>query len=170
VLFHFLSDDTPVAVNVRRDGGDWLLEIDGQEVPLQAELDRTGVWLVDTHQGRRRLWVAGRGDERFVFCNGKVHRFRLIDPDQDAADDAAGGPDLVADMPGKVVQVLVAAGDRVQVGQPLLIMESMKMETELLAHLEGKVDRVAVEAGQVIAQGELLVSIEPVSDDSAAGD
>jgi hypothetical protein len=73
LLLHFLTEDTRVAVDVARDGGDWRLTIDGAVVPLQAERDRSGAWLVDTHQGRRRLWVAARGDERLVFCDGRVH-------------------------------------------------------------------------------------------------
>ncbi len=165
MLLHFVSDDTQVAVNVRRDGADWLVDIDGQEAPLQALQDRTGVWLVDTHQGRRRLWVAARGDERFVFCNGKVHTLRLVDPDQQAADEAGGGPVLTADMPGKVVQLLVVPGDRVEAGQALIIVESMKMETELAARVAGTVSSVEVEAGQVVGQGDTLIIIEPDGED-----
>ena len=161
---HFMSDDTPVAVNVSRDGKDWVLDIDGQEVPLQAEKDRTGVWLVDTHQGRRRLWIAGRGDERYVFCGGKVHTLRLVDPDDEGATAAGGGPVLMAEMPGKVVQILVSPGDEVTVGQPLVIMESMKMETELAAQVAGTVAEISVTAGQVVGQGDTLITIDPECD------
>ena len=162
MLLHFLTEDTKVAVNVTRDGQDWRLEIDGSQVPLQAVPDRTGAWLVETHQGRRRLWVAVRGDERLVFCDGKVHSLRLHDPehaDEDAA--AAAGPNLSADMPGKVVAVKVNTGDQVTAGQAVLIMESMKMETELTAAVSGTVAAVHVTEGQVVGQGDALLDIQP---------
>ena len=43
---------------------------------------------MDTHQGRRRLWVAARGDERLVFCDGQVHVLDLPDPDHADEEDA----------------------------------------------------------------------------------
>ena len=106
---NFRVDDEDVVVVVQPDGKDWQLKIDGQEVPLQAVGDRNGAWLVETHQGRRRLWVAVRGDERLVFCDGRVHTLRLPDPEYaDQEDQVGGGPCLVADMPGNVVQVPLA--------------------------------------------------------------
>lgn len=162
MLLNFRTADQDLSVDVRRDRDLWHLNIEGQDIALDARQDRSGCWLVDTHQGLRRLWVAARGDERLVFCDGRVHTFRLPDPEHEDADvDSAGGPDLVAAMPGKVVRVLVKTGDRVEVGQKLIIMESMKMETELTAAVEGEVQAVTVQDGQVVGQGELLVTIIP---------
>jgi len=158
----FRTEDEELDVVVRPDGPDWQLTIAGQDVPLQATLDREGVWLVETHQGRRRLQVAVRGDERLVFCDGKVHTLRLPDAEHtDAEDQPAGGPDLRSDMPGKVVRVLVTVGQEVATGQTVLIMESMKMETELVASVSGVVAAVHVADGQVVGQGEALVDITP---------
>jgi len=160
LLLNFRTDEQDTAVDVSRRDGRWLLKMEGQEIPLEADLDRNGCWLVDTHQGRRRLWVAVRGDERLVFCDGRVHTFRLPDPEHDDADaDTGGGPNLSAAMPGKVVRVLVAPGDKVEVGQTLIIMESMKMETELEAAVDGEIQTVQVTEGQVVAQGDILVTI-----------
>lgn len=162
MLLNFRSGDQDVAVEVRRQGENWLLVMEGQEIPLQAEQDRSGCWLVETHQGRRRLWVAARGDERLVFCEGCVHTFHLPDPEHDDADEAAdGGPVLAAGMPGKVVRVLAGPGAAVEAGQILVIMESMKMETELAAAVSGTIETVHVTDGQVVAQGEPLVTIQP---------
>ena len=159
------TEDEDVTVVVQPDGSDWLLDIGGSAAPLQAVPDRDGSWLVETHQGRRRLWVAVRGDERLVFCDGRVHRLRLPDPEHADEDEVlVGGPRLAAAMPGKVVQVLVAVGDVVQVGQTVVIMESMKMETELTAAVAGTVAVVHVAAGQVVGQGDVLVEITEEAD------
>ena len=160
MLLHFRTAETDIDVDVTADGDDWRLVIEGRAAPLQIRRDRTGAWLVETHQGRRRLWVAARGDERFVFCDGRVHRLRLLDPEhEDDEEDTAAGLNLAAAMPGKVVQVLVEVGQEVAAGQPVIIMESMKMETELTAGTDAVVQAVHVTAGQVVAQGEALVDL-----------
>ncbi|MFO7653171.1 MAG: acetyl-CoA carboxylase biotin carboxyl carrier protein subunit, partial [Candidatus Krumholzibacteriia bacterium] len=111
---------------------------------------------------RHRVFTARDGDERWAFVSGRTVRLRRRDPDSDVAEEVvAGGPNLVADMPGKVVKILVAEGDTVAAGQPVLIMESMKMETELAAALPGRVARIHVETGQTVAQGASLLDVEP---------
>ncbi|MBU8869245.1 MAG: biotin/lipoyl-binding protein [Gemmatimonadales bacterium] len=161
MLLQFKTGDESYHVDISPDGDDWLLKIDGREAPLQATRGKDGSWLVDTHQGRRKLWVAVQGDERLVFCDGRVHRLRLPDPEHaDDEEEISGGPNLIADMPGKVVQTLVKPGDEVSEGQAVIIMESMKMETELLAAVTGVVAQVHVSSGQVVAQGDALVDID----------
>jgi acetyl/propionyl-CoA carboxylase alpha subunit len=164
VHLNFRIDDEDVTVAVDPDGSDWRLEIGGRSVPLQATVDRDGSWLVETHQGRRRLWVAERGDERLVFCDGRVHILRLPDPSHDDEEAARiGGPHLTAHMPGKVVQVAVTVGQAVVAGQTVVIMESMKMETELTAAIDGTVAAVHVGSGDIVAQGAALVDITPAA-------
>lgn len=162
MLLNFRSNDDDVVVDVNRDGLDYALVIDGQDIPLQVRQDRAGAWLVTTHQGGRKLYVAGKGDQRWVFMNGKVHSLLLPDPEHaDDQETGTAGPRLVSDMPGKVVQVLVTVGDIVTTGQVLVIMESMKMETELTAAVDGTISVVHVEAGQVVGQGAALVDVRP---------
>ena len=60
-------------------------------------------------------------------------------------------------MPGLIVRVSVAAGDSVQAGQGLVVMEAMKMENELRAHGAGTVKAVHVEAGKAVEKGTVLV-------------
>ncbi len=157
---NFVTDEQNISVDVQSKDEGWLLDIEGQEVPLRADRDRSGCWLVDTHQGRRRLWVAERGEERLVFCDGKVHSFRLPNPEHVDEDTAIeGGPHIMAAMPGKVVRIMVSAGEQVQDGQTLVILESMKMETELKATLAGEVQEILVQEGQIVTQGDILVMI-----------
>jgi pyruvate carboxylase subunit B len=62
-------------------------------------------------------------------------------------------------MPGKVVRVLVAAGEAVEARQGLVVVEAMKMQNEIRAPKSGLVDRVFVREGQAVTSGEPLVSI-----------
>jgi biotin carboxyl carrier protein len=79
-----------------------------------------------------------------------------------AADSAgaAGEQRIVAPMPGKVLRVLVRAGDEVTLRQPLVVVEAMKMENELTSPKAGRVKEVAANEGQSVEAGRLLVIVE----------
>jgi biotin carboxyl carrier protein len=63
-------------------------------------------------------------------------------------------------MPGTVIKVLVAAGDRVSARQPLVVLEAMKMETPLVSPYDASVRAVHVAVGDRVAGGTLLVELE----------
>jgi biotin carboxyl carrier protein len=70
--------------------------------------------------------------------------------------EAQGRQQIVAPMPGKVVRVLVSAGDEVAAGQGLLVVEAMKMQNEIRSPKQGKVERFEVQEGQAVNAGEVL--------------
>lgn len=160
----FRKDAETIAVQVTKGETGWRLQLAAAEVNLEAWQETGGAWVLTGPAGRRRMWVAAHGDERLVFCRGSVYRFRILDAEQsDEEEEGSAGPNLSADMPGKVVKVLVAVGDAVEAGQVVLIMESMKMETELVAGVTGSVQKVHVDDGQVVGQGDSLVDIEEMN-------
>src|SRR5437763_1463773 len=84
-------------------------------------------------------------------------------PDLDGAAHAerpGGGSDLTAPMPGTVIRLLVAPGDRVQARQPLVVLEAMKMETPVASPFDASVRAVHVAEGDRVAGGALLVELE----------
>jgi acetyl/propionyl-CoA carboxylase alpha subunit len=116
------------------------------------------VLLVD---GRTRHAVVVRaGDRLLVALDGRAHTFAL--GDEARAGAAATGTGIaVAPMPGTVVRVLVAVGDAVEAGTPLVVLEAMKMESTLAAEIPGVVTAVRVAAGAMVDGGEVLVEIGP---------
>jgi len=82
-------------------------------------------------------------------------------------DQDGDGQTVRASMPGIVAQFLVAHGDAVEVDQPLLILEAMKMENEIRSAVQGRVAEIHVVVGQSVAKGDVLVAIEPVEDDGS---
>ena len=83
----------------------------------------------------------------------------LSKPPSPAAAPSGPAP-LVAPMPGLVVRVNVAPGDAVQPGQPLVVMEAMKMENELRASAPGRVRRVLATPGTAVEKGAVLVEVD----------
>lgn len=76
------------------------------------------------------------------------------------APTPAGGKTIVAQLPGKVLKVLVKPGDRVKKGDVVLTVESMKMEVEIFAETEGVVKEVRVKPGDPVNTGDVLVVME----------
>jgi propionyl-CoA carboxylase alpha chain len=68
-------------------------------------------------------------------------------------------------MPGSVLRLLVAVGDTVAAGQPLLAMEAMKMEHQVVAPAAGTVAEIFVQVGQQLAHGQRLVQLETAGSD-----
>jgi len=69
--------------------------------------------------------------------------------------------DVTTSMPGNIVDVLVKEGDRVEAGQPVLVTEAMKMETEVQAPVGGEVTGVFVQKGDSVTPAEVLIEITP---------
>ncbi|MFW2438045.1 MAG: sodium-extruding oxaloacetate decarboxylase subunit alpha [Arenicellales bacterium] len=67
--------------------------------------------------------------------------------------------DVTTEMPGNIVDVLVSEGDSVEAGQPVLITEAMKMETEITAPVSGRVETIYIQKGDTVNPKETLISI-----------
>lgn len=111
-------------------------------------------------EGHPRMQVV-EADGIHVFASGRSQSFRLHDP-LDRDQSAGPGSDVtLAPMPGLVRAMLVKAGQAVEAGQPLCVLEAMKMEHTLKAARAGRVADVFVVEGTQIAAGDPLVQLEP---------
>ncbi|HEV2756212.1 MAG TPA: biotin carboxylase N-terminal domain-containing protein [Actinomycetota bacterium] len=77
-----------------------------------------------------------------------------------ATHGASATGDLVAPMQGTILKVLVAEGDRVEAGQPVIVLEAMKMENSISAPLAGTVVEIGVRPGETAGAGQLLARVE----------
>ena len=92
---------------------------------------------------------------------GREFMAEVVDPRswqgrRHGAAEAEGRQQIGAPMPGKVVRLLVKAGDAVEAGQGLLVVEAMKMQNEIRSPKSGTVERVLVAEGQAVNAGEVL--------------
>jgi acetyl/propionyl-CoA carboxylase alpha subunit len=108
-----------------------------------------------------QVWLAVDHDRVYVHALGRAWEVEVVDP-YDRAAMAAEQADLAtAPMPGTVLTVAVETGEQVETGQPLVIIESMKMQSEIVAWRDGVVDRVHVEVGDTFDRGAGLVALVP---------
>lgn len=76
-----------------------------------------------------------------------------------AAAPAAGATTVEAPMPGKILNIKVSAGQAVKFGETVIVMEAMKMETEIVAPADGTVAQILVKAGDAVDTGAALVTL-----------
>lgn len=158
-----------------RPDGAFDVVLDGK--PVDADL-------IDLHDsslqsllidGQSREMVLDReGDKVFVWLDGE--RIEAVVRDEVSRALAAvmkgpaAGPSVVeAPMPGVVISVPVKVGDAVEPGQPVVVVEAMKMQNELVAEAAGVVERIEVKPGQTVEQGAVLVRLSAHADASAGG-
>ena len=126
-----------------------------EEYAVEAEIDRLDEYKSRLTVGGRthRLITATHGPVQLVEVDGVTHRVSLDE-----------GGVLRSPAPALVVATPVAVGDEVTPGAPVLVLESMKMETVLSAPFGAKVKELLVSAGSQVETGAPLVRLEPVGD------
>ena len=135
--------------------------VDGRPLRVDARMLQAGVLslLVEGRQYRCVLDGDGVlvGEQRFGF---EVEDPRSLRGRRGAGGDSAGPRAVKAPLPGRVVRVLVNAGDTVAEQQGLVVIEAMKMQNELKSPKAGRVIRVAVAVDDTVGAGEVLAVVE----------
>ena len=103
------------------------------------------------------------GETVHLFCDLGATVITELDALAHAGEVAAEGGRLTAPMPGKVVSFAVKAGDAVKKGQPLAVMEAMKMEHTIAAPADGTVAELLFAPGDQVAEGAELLKIATAS-------
>ena len=134
----------------------------GSEVEVDAVRPVSDV-LSLVHQGRS--WEAGLVDLEDgyeVEVVGIRHELLVMDPRKKALRmaEGAGASSIKTQMPGRIVRILVAEGDRVVEGQPVIVVEAMKMENELKSPCDGTVETVRVSEGDQVQARTVLIDFE----------
>ena len=160
-LLRFVAgeDTHEVALSYRRAGG-CMLDLPEGTLAARGELTPEGELRAVLGGDLVRAGVARHDGELILLVDGVTHRLTLYDPLADADVDEVAQPTINAPLPGKIVQVLVEAGAEVAKGQPLLILEAMKMEHTITAPAAGKVARVNFAADDQVEEGAVLVAFE----------
>jgi biotin carboxyl carrier protein len=157
-----------VVLRVEAPPPSYEIETEGRTLAGNARRVGDGVWSLVTAEGRQaeaRIERTPDGGMR-VRIGAVTFEFDLLDELTARALLATGGravrkaKHVAAAMPGRVLRVLVAAGDAVTAGQPLVVLEAMKMETPIVSPYEAVVRAVHVAEGDRVTGGAILVELE----------
>ena len=151
---HLPTGEIAVSVDGRRVAADAVVLPSGSGTSMRIDNRVVDLWMEGAPPS---VGVIARGQRFYAQVESERARAleRALGP-----KDKGGGDGLVASpMPGRVVKVLVAPGDAVAAGAPLVVVEAMKMENELCAARDGEVRRVFVTPGQTVEGGAPLVEV-----------
>jgi 3-methylcrotonyl-CoA carboxylase alpha subunit len=155
LLFTHGGTAYPVVVEYARSG--WTVRAAGAVTCLSG-LRRDGARIVGlVGAGRLDVSAALAGETLHLFLPDAHWQLGWAPPLAHAGDDTDEVGGLTAPMPGKVISLLVDAGATVKRGQPLLVMEAMKMEHTIAAPADGVVERLLYRVGDQVAEGAPLV-------------
>ena len=163
---------TLYSVNI--SGRQYHVEIKGEQVRLNGQEVNTGLLPLDhpglfrlTHDAHQRdLYLHHLNNGTYAITTEGRRIVAEVEMEKKADGALQIGPnkpadgDLTAPMPGVVIHTHAAVGDRVESGQLLVTLESMKMQMEFRAPFAGQVMQVAVQPGQKVEKGALLVRLE----------
>jgi acetyl/propionyl-CoA carboxylase alpha subunit len=101
-------------------------------------------------------------DLRWIRGNGGIHLIEVQDREATLTRPTSGDGRVKAPIPGLIKRILVAPEQQVEAGQPLVLLEAMKMENEIRAPFSGVVAVLHATPGQTVARGALIIEITPV--------
>ncbi len=110
--------------------------------------------------------VLSKGTEYTVYTRGAYKAFKVFNEEAllheslKAGGGMGAGNNLSSGMPGKIVKIFVKPGDELKAGDPILIMEAMKMENEMRANSDVKIKEILVKEGENVETGAELVTFE----------
>lgn len=159
--FTYTSNGQEVALTLEKHGDGYRATIGEQtfEVELLGTQDGALHFRLDGVPHRARMALDGP-QKRWVAVGDRTYMLeKSVSARRRGHESGAGGGQVAAPMPGQVRAVLVAEGDEVTQGQPLLLMEAMKMEIRIAAPRAGIVTALRAAEGVTVNKDDVLVEI-----------
>ncbi len=149
---------------------EYLIEIDGERVWIDGQpayigihfLNENGLFMVEKDSGKREYHLKPQEDGSYRITTRGLQVDAVVEPEKGKTRKRAEKKEtgaIDAPIPGVVMNVLVAAGDSVELNQVLVVLESMKMLMEFRAPVAGVVEKVSVSKGQKVEKGDEMVRI-----------
>ena len=148
--------ESEVVIDQRKIWVKWIRDSQGIWIETEAGWEGYDISKTVNDEGRSQYILIKRNGNQSWSSRGFVKNGEAND--STGTQKSRKNQKLKSQMPGKIVRILVGSGDIVSKGQPLLVMEAMKMENEIKASADGKVVEVKVKEGQAVETGaELLI-------------
>jgi len=116
---------------------------------------------IETPSGHKRVSAQMVKGQLWLHVDGETHVFEGHRRRSAKGSSKTIDGTVIAPMPGKILKLGVTQGQKVKVGQLLVVMEAMKMEYSYSAELDGVVEQIGCSVGQQVAVSQLLVKVRP---------
>jgi len=152
-------------VELRREGQSWRVVVDGQPHEAEAVEIATHTFsiLLNGKSYELRVSELPNGTLKIQSAQNEFIA-EIVDPREwrgrHGATEVEGRQQIVAPMPGKIVRILVKAGDTVESGQGLVVVEAMKMQNEIRSPKSGTVEKIVAKEGDAVNAGDVLIWVD----------
>lgn len=154
-------------IDVRREGDKVFATVGDKNYELEAHLAAPNTYLFKSGGKVYECYVSPETSSGLthVSVGTNAYEFSLADPKRLRGAGSAhahgdGAAEIVANMPGKVVRILVGAGDEVKAKDGVIVVEAMKMQNEMRSPKDGIIKEIRVAEGETVNAGDVLVIIE----------
>jgi len=141
-LYEFQCGDTRHEVRIQTTGhGEGCLQLLGKSIPFYA---------------------TKQDNELAVWVDGRIYKLELVDKTAQRGNGSAqkqSGNEIKAEMPGTILQINAQPGDSIEEGQPVIIMESMKMEMSLTSPRKATIASITCKIGDMVSMGDILATL-----------
>lgn len=159
--YNFKYNDQVYRITLEEEEKETHFEYNGKKVTVDYQKIDNHVYSIIFEGKSLCVGILKNGKKVQVFLEGNLVELEAISERQKsitAASDS-GAQVITSPMPSRVVKVLKKVGDDVQVGEGIIVVEAMKMESELKSNIDGKVTDIKVEEGDAVESGTALVSL-----------
>jgi len=153
--------DSHYAVTIHKSTRKTLMTVDTEAPQPVAITAVTGTrHLIHMGENRVHVEIAVKGNMAYIRAFDRNFSLGIVNPVEQAAQETGGSSSTIcAPMPGMVVDITAAAGDRVAKGQPLMTIESMKILTVLTAPKDGGIAKILVNPGDAFDKNAVLITL-----------
>ena len=166
MTYDVVVDGRTHRLELSRSEHTWTCKVDGETMEVDAALTARDVLsvLVGNKAYEIKRERSLRGELHMVIGSARysvdVQDPRSLRTRRAGASSEAGPQKLTAAMPGKIVRIMVKEKDEVKAGQPVLVMEAMKMQNEMKSPKDGRVQKILTSEGSTVNAGDTLAIID----------
>lgn len=140
----------------------------GKKVDIKLREDPNGFSYIVWKNKKYMLDVIEKNQNKYtIMVNGVWHSFSVETPFSlkrkrflEEQGDVSSSVSIEAPMPGKIIDILVESGGEVKEGEPIIILEAMKMQNEILSHVSGVIKSVEVKKGDSVMKDDVMIEIQ----------
>ena len=156
--YRFETGGIEYVINLERRGDQYRVTVNGQDYDLEVLDAQPGQLSLRFENRPVTLYWAAEGDQKWISMQGCTYQLGKPAPRRAPVSRLAGEADrLRAPMPAQVRAVQGSAGDRVEPGQTLMLLEAMKMEIRLQAPRRGRIARILAKTGDTVERDQVLI-------------
>jgi len=159
MTYSFKHNNKIYKISFEDEGDRLVVELEGSKKPIEYKKIDDYLYSIIISGKSHSLAVLKKGKEIQIFFQGNLFNFEAVSEIEQARGGHAGSGanQISAPMPSRVVKVLKEEGAQVEQGEGVIVVEAMKMESELKSPLSGTIKEIKVSDGDTVEGGDILV-------------